>query len=238
MASLHALGGACGLSGWARVYIAPFFMGLMEEDMPKRLRGFSGLTITTLLLFVASPTHAQEATEDPCTGVSCSGHGTCRVIDESPACACEEGFAPDASGLNCVATAAEAQPEADSTPAAEDASASSGEDTGRLIQRGRPGYALWLSGLLLEVSGLSVAVVGSALYYADPDVGIGTATIVMWAVGGSAVAGGIALLVIGLVRMRRDRAAEQSETASSRLTVAPLIAATGEGGVFGLSGAF
>lgn len=39
---------------------------------------------------------------DACNGVTCSGHGTCKVLDDRPHCACEEGFGPDDSGINCL----------------------------------------------------------------------------------------------------------------------------------------
>jgi len=38
----------------------------------------------------------------PCSGQSCSGHGRCIEVQGLPACACDEGYAPDtATGLSC-----------------------------------------------------------------------------------------------------------------------------------------
>jgi len=38
----------------------------------------------------------------PCSGQSCSGHGRCVEVQGLPACACDEGYAPDtATGLTC-----------------------------------------------------------------------------------------------------------------------------------------
>jgi hypothetical protein len=40
---------------------------------------------------------------DPCAGVSCSGHGTCRVVNGRTSCICETGYV--ASGLRCLVCA-------------------------------------------------------------------------------------------------------------------------------------
>ncbi len=37
---------------------------------------------------------------DPCSGVTCSGHGNCYEKDGKPACNCEQGY--DAQGTNCI----------------------------------------------------------------------------------------------------------------------------------------
>ncbi len=37
---------------------------------------------------------------NPCDGITCSSHGDCEVINNSPVCNCDEGF--EADGLNCV----------------------------------------------------------------------------------------------------------------------------------------
>ncbi|MBI5528606.1 MAG: hypothetical protein HY897_19930 [Deltaproteobacteria bacterium] len=38
--------------------------------------------------------------EDKCSGITCSGRGTCAVVKGDPECACDEGYYPD--GLNCL----------------------------------------------------------------------------------------------------------------------------------------
>lgn len=43
--------------------------------------------------------------EDPCSGITCSGHGRCVVIDGEPVCECDAGYEPD--GLSCVPTTGE-----------------------------------------------------------------------------------------------------------------------------------
>lgn len=76
-----------------------------------------------LFFAVALASSLADAQEDPCEGVACSGAGTCAVAEDgSPRCACNEGYAPDATGQNCVAvvaaTATAAPPVVETTPAA------------------------------------------------------------------------------------------------------------------------
>ncbi len=59
------------------------------------------LVVLALLVVLLLPGVAlgQDA---PCAGVSCSNHGTCVLKGGDPACACDEGYAPDATtGLSC-----------------------------------------------------------------------------------------------------------------------------------------
>jgi hypothetical protein len=66
---------------------------------------------------------------DPCDGITCSNHGNCVMLKESPTCACFEGYAPDTvNGLNCVPAVAPRNAPQD-TPSKE---ASSGEDLAAL----------------------------------------------------------------------------------------------------------
>ena len=39
---------------------------------------------------------------DPCTGVTCSGHGVCGLAGGVPRCACDAGYVPSGDGLSCV----------------------------------------------------------------------------------------------------------------------------------------
>ena len=68
---------------------------------------------------LASP--LADAQENPCVGITCSGAGVCALSETGgPICACHEGYAPDATGLNCLAvvtTAPVAPPPAETTPA-------------------------------------------------------------------------------------------------------------------------
>lgn len=50
-----------------------------------------------------SPAAPQPAGSDICGAISCSGHGTCIVKGGEPFCACDTGFKPDHTGINCVA---------------------------------------------------------------------------------------------------------------------------------------
>ena len=50
------------------------------------------------LLFAAAPASAQPS---PCSGVQCSGHGTCLEERQDPFCLCDDGYAAD--GLRCEA---------------------------------------------------------------------------------------------------------------------------------------
>lgn len=47
--------------------------------------------------------------ETPCTGVTCSGHGECRVVAEPSGerarCLCDEGYMATPDGLDCYAPA-------------------------------------------------------------------------------------------------------------------------------------
>lgn len=55
-----------------------------------------------LIVFLAS-SHAT-AQEDPCAGITCSGAGQCAVNElGDPTCICNEGYAVDETGLNCLA---------------------------------------------------------------------------------------------------------------------------------------
>ncbi len=40
-----------------------------------------------------------EASDSPCAGITCSGHGECRIVDDAPVCDCEEGYV--ANGAYC-----------------------------------------------------------------------------------------------------------------------------------------
>lgn len=45
---------------------------------------------------------AKEAEDDPCEGVTCSGHGTPRVVGDTCQCQCEEGYDVSDDGKSCV----------------------------------------------------------------------------------------------------------------------------------------
>ncbi|MBI2895566.1 MAG: hypothetical protein HYY06_18560 [Deltaproteobacteria bacterium] len=47
-----------------------------------------------------------ESPDDPCRGVTCSGHGFCQASAGAPTCSCEDGF--EASGAACVPVTADA----------------------------------------------------------------------------------------------------------------------------------
>ena len=61
-----------------------------------------------LLIFFALATQAcaDTAAYDACADVSCSGHGTCVMQQETPTCRCDPGFSPAASGWLCIDTSA------------------------------------------------------------------------------------------------------------------------------------
>ena len=60
-------------------------------------------------IVLASP--LADAQENPCEGVTCSGAGVCALSESGgPICACNEGYVPDATGLNCVAVVAATAP--------------------------------------------------------------------------------------------------------------------------------
>ncbi len=40
--------------------------------------------------------------EDPCKGIDCSDHGTCRVENEQPVCDCETGYTTSTDGIRCI----------------------------------------------------------------------------------------------------------------------------------------
>jgi hypothetical protein len=45
--------------------------------------------------------------ETPCTGIDCSGHGECRIVQEPSGerarCQCDEGYMTTVEGLDCYA---------------------------------------------------------------------------------------------------------------------------------------
>lgn len=51
----------------------------------------------------ATTVQASKSLPNPCEGIPCSGHGRCVVVRGEPACACEEGYTTDATGINCLA---------------------------------------------------------------------------------------------------------------------------------------
>jgi hypothetical protein len=53
---------------------------------------------------VAVPQHRVDSPlPDPCTGVTCGGHGNCTIVSGDPTCACFSGFIPDGmNGLTCI----------------------------------------------------------------------------------------------------------------------------------------
>jgi hypothetical protein len=54
-----------------------------------------------VIMFVSFASQAVAQQANLCDGVQCSGHGRCIVVRGEPACACEAGSTPDATGLNC-----------------------------------------------------------------------------------------------------------------------------------------
>lgn len=59
-------------------------------------------------------TCVQNNSEDPCSGVTCEGHGTCSVNEsEFPECECDDGYEQAGRGLLCWPTSERPDPDAD-----------------------------------------------------------------------------------------------------------------------------
>ncbi|MBN2693588.1 hypothetical protein JXR93_02910 [bacterium] len=52
-----------------------------------------------LFLLIMGCSETQPTLESPCKGVTCSGHGSCVAVDETPTCSCESGYL--VNGLSC-----------------------------------------------------------------------------------------------------------------------------------------
>lgn len=162
---------------------------------------------------------------NPCAGVSCSGAGQCVVVQGRPSCSCQQGYAPDSSGLNCIANSGRPVVVMDADL-----------DTPR---RDLPGYNAWLGGVItISVGGLTTvvglgvllgALGNDALFWPGTGIGIGGCLIML---------AGLIPYAIGAVRMRNARRRELMQ--SYRFpNIQPSFAFTREGtAVFGLNGAF
>jgi hypothetical protein len=186
------------------------------------MRQMLGAVIIGALTSVAATTLAQEnppATPeseltDPCEGVVCSGHGRCVVVRGEPACACEEGFRADATGVNCIAPSTTgstdlSQQREERNLGDQNAAAFANFDVPR---RDLDGYKLWSAGLALLILCDIVASAGTIVTLAAIDedgtfsrthlgVGIGVTAVGLLGL----VPAGI-MWIRGRVRMEADRA--------------------------------
>jgi len=104
-----------------------------------------------------------DAQADPCEGVTCSGAGTCAVgADGSAACTCNEGYAPDGTGQNCLAVVAATPVAPPPEAAAAPKTCPTAEEVLLQVNKGRAikqlviwpiffgiGTALWITGAVI-----------------------------------------------------------------------------------------
>ncbi len=109
-------------------------------------------TVLSLIVTVTGTAAAQMG--NPCARARCPENAGCVVVEGRAACACVSGHAPDASG-NCVPQAAAPQE-------------FSREEERQLLRRGRPGFGLYITGIVIESIGLGVEIAGLALLIASP----------------------------------------------------------------------
>jgi hypothetical protein len=80
----------------------------------------------------------------PCSGQSCSGHGSCVQVQGRAACACDEGYVPDTvTGLSCLPAGQEPAAEAD--------------QSGKYLGRAR---RLAIAGFVLDSLGMATLTAG------------------------------------------------------------------------------
>ena len=62
-------------------------------------------TMAPCLALVLLAGGCKAGSDDPCAGITCSGHGSCVVVDGEAVCECDDGYEPD--GLSCMPTTGE-----------------------------------------------------------------------------------------------------------------------------------
>jgi hypothetical protein len=145
-----------------------------------------------LLLFFSVPGVAL-GQDDPCAGVPCSNHGTCVTKSGDPACACDEGYVPDATtGLSCQPVQAPAVDE--------------GPDTKMARGVALAGVGITAVSLLAHVGKVAAMsyIVGSAtLTWGEADASV-TAWFALHVTEMALHSGGVAMALGGAMAVRRS----------------------------------
>ena len=72
------------------------------------MRSLRLLILPALICLTASCSSVSTPDAHPCDGVTCSGKGSCAVLNEQPTCSCELGYQADSvNGLSCVLVGAQ-----------------------------------------------------------------------------------------------------------------------------------
>ncbi|HEY3358916.1 MAG TPA: PPC domain-containing protein, partial [Polyangia bacterium] len=64
---------------------------------------FHSCVLALLIVGLAAAGCTSPGTDNGCDGITCGGHGTCRVVGGSAGCTCDSGYSP--SGHDCIASA-------------------------------------------------------------------------------------------------------------------------------------
>ena len=150
-------------------------------------------------IWLASP--IADAQENPCEGVTCSGAGVCAQSESGgPVCVCHEGYAPDATGLNCVAVVAAAAPAtpppAEATPAPK--TCPTEEEVFLQIRKVKTIKQLVVWPIFLGI-GTAVLITGAVLY--DRDSKLWALHLAMLVTGGFIAAASALIIALSIARM-------------------------------------
>ena len=73
----------------------------LKAEMPLLMCMLPATLILLLILLMSTCVWAQDS--NPCAQISCSGQGTCVMVENRPVCSCNQGFVPDAeTQLTCI----------------------------------------------------------------------------------------------------------------------------------------
>lgn len=155
-----------------------------------------------VLLFLAillASTHAS-AQDNPCEGVTCSGAGVCALSESGgPICACNEGYAPDATGLNCIAVvAATAPPPEEAKPAG--GTCPTAEEVILQVNKGRAIKQLVVWPIFFAV-GTAVLIAGAVMF--DRDSKLWPLHLAMLVTGGFIAAASALIIAIYAVKITK-----------------------------------
>jgi hypothetical protein len=155
--------------------------------------------VPLFLAILFATTHAS-AQENPCEGVTCSGAGVCALSESGgPICACNEGYAPDATGLNCLAVvAATAPPPAEATPAA--GTCPTAEEVLLQVNKGRAIKQLVVWPIFFAI-GTAVLIGGAVIF--DRDSKLWPLHLAMMVTGGFIAAASALIIAIYAVKISR-----------------------------------
>ncbi len=156
--------------------------------------------VFAFLVVLLATAHAS-AQDDPCAGITCSGAGACTTTGAGVAtCQCNEGFAPDATGLNClvVVTGTAPAPAPALAPAPE--TCPTAEEVLLQVNKGRAIKQLVVWPIFFVLS--SALFIGGAVIF-DRDSKLWPLHLAMMVTGGFIAASSLLIIAIYAARVAR-----------------------------------